>query len=222
MKHALALMQKSDEVVLVGNSLRDVSVISPSGEDVISYFDAKVLRTWKGSHKAGDIITFVLPFGGIGCTKSVVTNDLVFTETARKDMTEFNPFSHDGPYVLFLRQSRGDETALMPGLRLAGGDGTQGIFAVHSDLHDCICASLDHSSPACWAAWGAYYSAGNDHDRIVRCNSGLNVDNGPLKSVYRRDQLGKKYEGMPVSQFLQEVQSVAGSLSDAQAISKIN
>ncbi len=40
-----ALMQKSDEVVLVGRGNGETEAISPSGEDAILYIDGKVLRT---------------------------------------------------------------------------------------------------------------------------------------------------------------------------------
>ena len=59
------LMSRSDEVVLAGNWIHNVSAISPSGHDAITYFDVLVLRSWKGSHQAGDVLTFGLPNGHV-------------------------------------------------------------------------------------------------------------------------------------------------------------
>ncbi len=57
-----SLMLKSDEVVLVGRYGNPVdtyaSVLSPSGKQAISYLDVRVLRTWKGSHKVGNLLNF--------------------------------------------------------------------------------------------------------------------------------------------------------------------
>jgi hypothetical protein len=62
-----ALMRKSDEVVLVGPFRNQMSALSPSGAQAVSYYDVRVLRSWKGSHKVGDLLTFVLPFGAVNC-----------------------------------------------------------------------------------------------------------------------------------------------------------
>jgi hypothetical protein len=56
-----SLMTKSDMVVLAGMATRNVSDISPSGEDAIQSFEVKVLHTWKGDFNAGQSITFSIP-----------------------------------------------------------------------------------------------------------------------------------------------------------------
>lgn len=38
-------------------------------EDLVEYFDAKVLKTWKGSHQPGDVITFARPGGHARCAQ---------------------------------------------------------------------------------------------------------------------------------------------------------
>ena len=189
-----ALMQKSEEVVLVsdGNHAR---ALSPSGEHVIEYFDAKVLRTWKGSHKVGDLLTFAMPFGAVQCElgplQSGSSFSTAFTMTGGFD---WETIRYSGPYVLFLRHSQGNETKVVPGLRLTGGDGMQGLFVLHS---------LDKYNEAC---------NGNIYVPMERCKAEVDVSQEPVAIRYRKDPLKKKYEGMPASTFLKEVQSLANSL----------
>lgn len=94
----------------------------------MSYCDVTALNTWKGSHKVGDLFTFALPGGAVRC-------GMVPPEYGPDDSTA-DPPNFDwgdaagGLYVLLLRESRGDETQVTPGLRRAGGHGTQGLFAL--------------------------------------------------------------------------------------------
>src|SRR6202012_932804 len=50
------LMQKSDEVILAGITRRHTVVFSPSGQSAVSYFNVKLLRSWKGPHNVGDTV----------------------------------------------------------------------------------------------------------------------------------------------------------------------
>lgn len=184
-----ALLQKSDEVVAA--ILRDnVSVLAPSRDRAILYYDARIVRTWKGTHKAGEVLTFSLPRAAISCG-SEPGNDrpsmVFFTMTAGRDWGTFGT----SPVVLFLRQSVGDEMRFLPGLRLTGGDGMQGIFGVNSKLdRDCFTAPS-----------------------LAMCNANLDVRQEKVIVPYRKDPLKEKYDAMPVPAFLRELQSTA----DAQA-----
>jgi len=193
-KDLTALMQKSDEVVLASIFRTQTRALSPSGEEVIEYFDVKVLRTWKGSHKVGDLLTFAMPWGAVYCGIGPVPirgagNASAFTMTGGFD---WETIRYAGPYVLFLRHSRGDETQLLPGLRLTGGDGMQGLFVVKYGY-----------SRECTGVWP---------DSVAKCSSILEASPETVAVRYRRDPLKKMYEGMPVPSFLNEVQALADSL----------
>ena len=60
-------MSQSDDVVVASDTLGFASAISPSGEDVGTYFDVKVLRSFKGHSKIGDVLTFGVPRGDVYC-----------------------------------------------------------------------------------------------------------------------------------------------------------
>ena len=99
----------------------------------------KVMRSWKGSHKVGDTLTFAMPGGDLNClTTSIPNKRWVTFATLTKDGWSgtgvLSPIQ-----ILFLRQTHGDETPFLPGLRLSGGNGMQGIYTVHFDLHDNTC-----------------------------------------------------------------------------------
>ena len=194
-----ALLQKSDEVVLVGSFIDQTLVLSPSGEDAITFHDVKVLRTWKGTHKPGDLLTFAIPEGAVNCGLEP-GHDIpaigVVTSTGAPD---WEGIRSRGPYVLFLRQSQGSESQLIPGLRLAGGDGLQGLFALHSRYEPRSAFEED--------------CRGIFPGSVARCDAKVDASDETVKLVYRRDPLKKKYEGMPVPSFLKEVKSVADSLS---------
>ena len=189
-----SLMQKSDEVVLGGAFTDSTKVLSPSGKDVVQYFDVRVLRSWKGSHKVGDLLTFGVPWGGVSCRLEKGGASFgFFTLTGGKDWLGL---ASGGPWILFLRYSQGDEAQTISGLRLAGGDGLQGFFKV------------DRPKPGddCYADLPG---------RGQRCSMALDSSQEPISVRYRLDPLKKKYDGMPVSSFLKEVQSVADSLVSA-------
>jgi len=196
-----SLMQKSDEVILASNFTDNFEAVSPSGKQAITYYDLTVLRTWKGSHKVGDLLTIALPWGAVHCGMDP-------PEHGPDDSAAITMNSHwgagvpvNGPYVLFLRQSRGDETQVTPGLRLAAGDGTQGLFALRGqyDYHD---KSDRDRYTECLGVFS---------DGPAKCIATLESSQETVKFLNRIDRLKNKYEGMPVPNFLKEVQSVARS-----------
>lgn len=194
------LMWKSDDVILASNFTDELDALAPSGEDAVEYYDVKVLRTFKGSHKAGDLVTYTLPMGGVYCgpkpLQGSAANSGAVTLTGG---SEWGRSRFQGPFVLFLRRSRGEETKLMPGLRLTGGDGLQGLFALrdHYDRDnytDCL---------------------GMLPDGAAKCTAKLEASVDTVKIPYGPDPLHKGYDTMRVSQFLSEVQSVADSQASA-------
>lgn len=65
-----SLMEKSDHVVLA--LVRDsADRVSPSGESPVKYIEVRVIRSWKGSHRAGDILTHGWPGGRIPCDPEI-------------------------------------------------------------------------------------------------------------------------------------------------------
>jgi hypothetical protein len=203
-----SLIQKSDEVVLVGNTLGTAEAISPNGKDTVTYVDARVLRTWKGSHKPGDLITYALPFGGVLCEPQPEDR------SRRPLMAGTSAGLHDfegyvnGSRVLFLRQSRGNEMLVTPRFRLTGGDGFQGMYGIEQmPVHVNACYTDNYQNPA---------------EVIPKCNAILDISEEPVFSSCGLDSPSKKYVGAPMSSFLKEMQSVADSLSSVSqpAVSK--
>lgn len=188
-----ALMEKSDEVVLAGWSTNHTTAISPSGEDAIQYYDVKVLYSWKGAHKIGDLLTFAVPWGAISCASSEPQprGSAINAATLTAD-AGWKGIGRPGPWILFLRQSRDGETQLTPGLRPAGGDGLQGLFPV-TNISDRNCFGIVPGS-------------------IERCTAVLNSSHEKVEILYRRDPLKEKYDGMQISTLMKEVESVADSL----------
>lgn len=194
------LMRKSDDVILASNFTDELDALAPSGEDAVEYYDVKVLRTFKGSHRIGDLVTYTLPMGGVYCgpeplQRSAVNSGAV-TLTGGPD---WGRTGFQGPFVLFLRRSRGEETKLMPELRLAGGEGLQGMFALR-----------DHYDRANYTDCLAVLPGG-----AAKCTAELETSADTVKIPYGPDPLHKEYDTMRVSQFLIEVQSVADSLASA-------
>jgi hypothetical protein len=188
-----SLMEKSDEVILVGDTITSTEAISPSQQDVVKYYDVQVLRSWKGSHKVGDLLTFALPNATVRCTTSLANGEPTFTTLSGVSGLKGPVW---GAFVLFLRHSQGDEAQLTPGLRLTGGDGLQGMFQVSLDLHSHIC-NVAHPR------------------KTGECSAFLEASDIPVVDLYVRDPLSKEYDGMPISSFLQEVQATADSLGYA-------
>jgi hypothetical protein len=193
-----SLMEQRDELVLASEAIRDATVISPSGEDAVHYFDVEVMRTWNGSHKVGDVLTFAIPMGGIRCQP--MPNGDSKANFATVDKTNDWKGQLPGPYGLFLRQTQGAEAQQTTGLRLTGGDGVQGLVGLNPVTQP---RDLDK------------YCNGYFPERVVKCNAFLNASEAPVETLYRQDPLVKKYDGMPISSFLKEVQSAADSVGYA-------
>jgi hypothetical protein len=197
------LMRKSDEVILASVYRDEFQAVSPSGEQMVTYYDVTVLRTWKGSHKVGELLTFAIPRGFVTCLMDPPQHgpddSAALTLTGGSDWASI-PAS--GPYVLFLRQSQGDEKKVMPGLRLTAGDGMQGLFVLRGtyDYHD----KYDRKR---YNQCLSYFPGGP-----AKCIAALEESQETVKFTSRVDPLKAKYEGMPVPNFLQEVQSIANSL----------
>jgi hypothetical protein len=191
------LMEKSDEVILAG--LRDAAVVlSPSGQSVATYEEVRVIHSWKGPHHPGDILVFGVPGGSLPCEPS---SPGIFTR--RFDVgAPYLDRAH--LYVLFLRQSKGNETKLVQGLFPAAGEGVQGIFQI--------------AVPVPLASNGEDYCVGIWDVNVPHCEAILQTSQSPVV-VPDRDPLAEKYGGMPASDFLKEVQSVAGGQGLAEVSS---
>jgi hypothetical protein len=111
-----SLTARSDEVLLV-HLLTSHGGVSAAGDRVQSHYDVQVLRSWKGPHIAGDVITFFVPAGGF------LFHDGI---QAERSVRSFSALFDGGRYVLFLRSSAvaGQSD---PSLWLVG-DGVQGAF----------------------------------------------------------------------------------------------
>jgi hypothetical protein len=184
-----SLMDKSDEVVLGGVATAYATAISPSGDDIAQYFDVKVLRTWKGLHKVGDTLTLALPLGFLTCGK---TSFVTAPGTPWKTNSQ-------GPFVLFLRQSHGNETQWIPAFQLTGGEGLQGMYDLPVSLK-----SEDYKN-----------CNGVLDGSVGKCNAFLEASQDPISIPNRVDPLLEKYDEMPIAAFLKEVQATADSLGYA-------
>jgi hypothetical protein len=186
------LMEKSDEVILAGTLDAD-NVISPNGESTVRYDEVRVIRSWKGPHHAGDTLTFGVPGGEVDCAPLRPDSPWFWDQPGGNDWG----FPQGGPYayVLFLRQSKDNETKLVQGLRLAAGEGLQGMFLIH------VPAPLPFDAER--------YCAGVLDGSVQHCASILEASQSPVMDPYGRDPLAKKYAGMPASDFLGELESVA-------------
>lgn len=184
------LKEKSDEIVLVG--VHDGAVVlSPSRESVTTYIKARVIRSWKGSHHVGDVLVFGVPAGTLACEPSSSEGF-----TRRFEVT--GPYiARHNLYVLFLRQSQGPETKLVQGLLPAAGAGVQGIF------------EIPLPTPRPRQTNAEDYCAGILGVNVPHCEAIVKTLQSPVAVPYARDPLAKKYAGMPASDFLREVQSVA-------------
>jgi hypothetical protein len=198
------LMEKSDEVVLAA-VLDSARLLSPSGESVASYFEVRVIRSWKGKHGAASELTFGVPGGTVNCALAG-SERLPFTVLPGEgaDWQGIYPGKGGGPYVyvLFLRQSSGEETRLVQGLRLTGGSGLQGMFLIHVP------------SPLPFDA--ERYCGDALQGSVQHCESYLQTSQNPVIVAYVRDPLAKKCAGMPASDFFRKMQSVADAQGSAE------
>jgi hypothetical protein len=195
------LVDMSDDVILAG-VLDRATVLSPSGESTATYLEVRVIRRWKGSHHAGDTLTFGLPIGAVGCE---LTPQL---DGSRFEVTPENNFGFSAPkplpliYVLFVRKSRGNESQFVQGLRLTAGDGLQGIFGIEvpGSTNEEPVTDCDGGQKWSWQ----------------RCDGYVKTSQSPVLNPNSRDPLAKTYRGMPAAEFLQVVQSVAAGQARAE------
>lgn len=189
------LMEKSDEVILAG-TLDTAAVISPSGKSTATYDEVRVIRSWKGPHHAGDVLTFGRPGGYVEC-KPFGSFDSFFEVMPGGNKLDA-PLQGSFVYVLFLRHAQGDEAQLVQGLLPAAGEGVQGIFWVH--------VPPQHTPAATWRGTARTFCR-------EACNTATpywKPAKVPVMVPYALDPLAKRYRGMPFSDFLREVPSVAG------------
>lgn len=192
------IMADSDEVILASSSGIFTSAISPSGNDAYKYYDVKVIRAWKGNHQVGDLITFAVPRADLSCWGPQALRH----GGAASFHTGTDGWQGDtgGPFILFLRKTGSDQTQFIPGYRLTGAEGAQGLFGVpHSptatEWDKCdISASLKG---------------------LENCNTYLESSPATVNAGFGGDSLFKKYDGMPISDFLNEVQATADKLGYA-------
>jgi hypothetical protein len=202
-KDLRTLMQKSDEVVLVGDSIDQTSALSPSGKRPVLYWDVPVIRSWKGSHRAGDRLTFGLPLGMVNCRELYNVGEIV-------DKGKWMPESlFDGARVLFLSY---DRTRSVDGLRLTGGEGTQGLFQVGfgNDGDESLSGCYGSAPCAKWDHGGQCVERKIQIDEVKKCDAALSKSQAPVSVG---NSLPQKYNGMPLSQFLKEMQTLADSSS---------
>ena len=197
-----SLMEMSDDVVLTTESSNGVEAIAPSGDDVIEYTDVKVLRAWKGSHKAGDTVTYSIPQSYVRCSLAPVDGGgPQFSTNVGLGYWSWSGISE--AYILFLRHAQGSETQLTPGLRMTGGSGLQGIYPVEFPIFSPLIKESHCQNDV-------------SHDKYPDdpklCMEFLDNSDLPIKVPLTIDPLFKKYNGMQVSEFLDGVQKEADSL----------
>lgn len=218
------LMQKSDEVVLVGVDLRGVTALSPSEENAVSYDDSRVLRSWKGSHKVGDLITMGSLIGVIHC--GLETREFSGTTPLYEGDAVYhgvNPvYAPAGPFVLFLTH---DKSLEIESFRLAGGEGLQGRFDLGpSDSTDlkspsssCYRASFDqifcHAYPHYPKGAPAFCSDERiDQANIAQCLAFLSSNTELMtERGFENDPLRQLYAGKPIASFLKDMEKAAES-----------
>jgi hypothetical protein len=185
------LIGKSDEVVLAAETYRDDALVAPSGQSVANYYEVYVLRSWKGSHNVGDIMTFGVPVGTVHCGELESHESVSFSTMI--GTSEFKNGGHNGPFVLFLRKAQGGDAQLVQGLLPAGGAGLQGIFTLELPV-------ISEEEDRC---------GGVLPGEVEWCDAFLETSQNPIIVPYVHDPLAKQYDGMPMSEFLHEVRAVA-------------
>lgn len=192
------LMKKSDEVVLAGVRSGQTFVFSPSGDTVVDYFDVTVFRSWKGTHEVGDTLTFAVPVGSVDCGmdsgRLVRFSTMVgFYSTALRTFIWKGGF-YNGPYILFLLHPQGKETELVQTLFPTGAEGLQGMFPIPLDP-----TSIEEK-----------HCTGAMPGGMELCDSFLETSTQTTIIVpYVADPLAKKYDGMPIADFLNVVRNLA-------------
>jgi hypothetical protein len=196
------LMEKSD-VVILGTVTDSVTAVAPSGETAVLYIDVRVVHSWKGSQEVGDVLTYAMPTASLDCAPPVAGAERVFWESfssAPIDAHRDSPL----PHVLFLRQSKGEEAQLTPGLRLTGASGTQGSYIIGNR------PAVTEEARTC-----SNFEAGGPE----KCYQLLETSQAfALLTDYSFPAPYQKDAQIPISALLKQVQSAADSLSSvAQA-----
>lgn len=200
-----SLMEQSEDVILTTSPTRGVTAIAPSGDDVLDFNDVRVLRTWKGSYKPGDTVTFSIPFTHASCSLEPGGETPSFTTlVGLGELTrEQDRFGRDEERILFLRHAQGSEKQLAPGLRMTGGSGWQGMYSVQ----------FPWPSPLIEESHCENDISHNKFPSDAKlCMEFLDTSDMPIFVPLKIDPLFKKYNGMQVSEFLDEVQKTAESL----------
>jgi hypothetical protein len=173
-----AVIQDSDEVALAGVTYISAHTLSPAGDSAVSYYEAKVIRSWKGSHKVGDAILFGVPAGTVRCGETESHESISFSTMVGSAEWKNNIMGN--PLVLFLRQPRGSDTQRVHGLIPRAGAGLQGVLAIQFD-------STDEAGNKC---------TGDTPGTLQWCDSHLQVSQKRVLVPYALDPLAKKYDGM--------------------------
>ena len=213
------LMDMSDEVVL-GGSLGGVWAPSPSGQGATTYIEVSVITSFKGSRHTGDTLTFGLPGGTLLCEPDdfvrVPTRFDFYPEDSEAlrfgtmpiEFKDPNPATDSFAYLLFLRPSQGNEIKSVKGLRPVAGEGVQGIFLLPINVRVSHPPNVVYAEDFCFGLGG--------QANVPRCKAILEASQSPVVVPYAHDPLAKKYGGMPTSQFLREVQSMASGQGVAE------
>lgn len=226
-----ALMQQSDEVVMVGTPLRAVTVLTPSGEEAVTYTDSRILRSWKGSHKVGDVITLEMPQGFLHCGPDRM--EFFGTQVGPMPRVGYHTPSHayspDGPHLLFLRRS--GENSETKALRLTGGGGLQGSFDLvpdqiisetRSPYGSCFLASYDrgwcHAYPHGWSPqWCREPQI--DAQNIAQCNAAVRAGKEAIfANGVDQDPVRRQYNGKSVASFLRAVDAATADATHAENV----
>lgn len=100
-----ALARASEEIVLSGATVNGASAISRSGQDGVTYFDVRVLHSWKGRHMPGDLLTFGIPVAMFECGPHWIAGTVTGSRWPKLNGEFF--------FVLFLRK---DDSGLIQAL----------------------------------------------------------------------------------------------------------
>jgi|ERR1700723_2493068 hypothetical protein len=95
---------------------------------MVEYWDVTVIRSLKVSHKVGELLTFAIPVGVIRSSAWPNADGLAPIDSTSWSK-DWKGVAAE-PSVLFLRRSEGEETKLMPDLKLTGGSGFQGMYVL--------------------------------------------------------------------------------------------
>jgi len=186
------LMADSDEVIVASSSSNFTSAISPSGTDAYRYYDVRVIRALKGTHKVGDVITFAVPYAMLSCWGNANSpHGGVATFDTRTDGWRSGVY---GPFILFLRRTTSDQTRFIPGYRLTGAEGAQGLFGVP---HDSTAREWDRCDES------------SSLKALRNCNSFLESSQSPIMAGFDDKLLSEKFDNMSVSDFLNLLQNMA-------------